>query len=98
MYVRHLLVASAIVLVVAHPTSAQNAPSSTSAICLGPNGQSRLVAAAEVCRPSEKRVLLSQLLSQFGGGSGDAGAVGPQGPAGPVGPQGVAGSPGPQGV
>ena len=64
--------------------------------CVGnSNGQLRLVAAYESCKPNETRVVLATAGST--GPQGPPGPVGPMGPAGPAGATGAVGPVGPAG-
>jgi len=82
--------ACALLLGRATPIAAQTP--NTIYACVNSQGDTRLVAAGELCKSRERRVWWSVV-----GPAGPEGAPGPQGPAGPQGPQGVPGAEGSQG-
>lgn len=102
MFLRILLATSAMALVATQPVYAQfgrlprpEFGRTPLAVCFGPNGQMRVVPAAQECRPSERRFTWPVYEDREGGGA--VGPQGPEGPMGPAGPQGPEGPMGPQG-
>ncbi len=65
-------------------------------VCVGPNGQMRLVTPAQACSNSEVRVAWN--VTGVQGPPGPQGSTGPAGPAGAQGPAGPAGAAGTQGT
>src|SRR5438093_12503866 len=104
MYPRYLAAATAASALAFAMTAQTVAAQSSSNLltvnyCVGPNGQFRLVGAAEKCRPSEVRGSWSpgDSIGKQSVAEGPAGPQGPAGAQGPAGPQGETGPAGPQG-